>query len=248
MKRNLLILVIILLIGFIVNSCGGDEENECSICKNGQHCYTHCVNEYCNVHDCKNHNKNECPICNPICNLGAHLGIDETCNGNNCTLQDYRTAEQKVTFPKEINRYGAKSNYTDQELRDTADKIIAAFGYAKESFANDEAIYNQLLDAITRVCVTKAENGRYTWDLTTLGFDPNVGMEWIGSRIPRVIDGTGLALAVCAYDIIVLQPVDNVHVRMANGKKLKECFLIFEVIKCQFQNVIIVNNIGRVNC
>jgi len=66
MKRNLLILVIILLIGFITNSCS-DDENGCSICKNGQHCNTHCVIENCPVHDCKNHSKSACDVCNPKC-------------------------------------------------------------------------------------------------------------------------------------------------------------------------------------
>jgi len=80
MKRNLLILVIILLIGFIVNTCS--DENECSFCKNGQHCYIHCIIVNCPVHDCKNHNKSACDVCNPKCkNDHAYLAIDDPCGG-----------------------------------------------------------------------------------------------------------------------------------------------------------------------
>jgi len=91
MKRNLLILVIILLIGFIVNSCG-DDENECSICKSGHHCYTHCVNENCNVHDCENHNKSACDVCNPKCKCPEgtihFIGdIMQCASENNCNCE-----------------------------------------------------------------------------------------------------------------------------------------------------------------
>jgi len=172
MKRNLLILVIILLIGFIVNSCGDDEESECSICKSGQHCYTHCVNENCNVHDCENHNINECPVCNPICNLGAHLGIDETCNGNNCTLQDHRNAAQKIAFPdngvgRPIYRYGKLSNYNisdPKEIEKTVDMIIDIFTGEGGLYGRGESIYNRINDNIDKLCVTKTSGDYgYTW-------------------------------------------------------------------------------------
>jgi len=48
MKRNLLILVIILLIGFIVNSCGGDEK-EPPACNLGEHLG---IGETCNGTNC----------------------------------------------------------------------------------------------------------------------------------------------------------------------------------------------------
>jgi len=133
MKKNLLILVIVLLVGIIVNSCSDNEKEP------------------------------------PICNLGEHLGIGETCNGTNCTLKDYRTAEQKVSFPKEIYRYGRESNYTAEELRDTADKIIAEFKELKDGGTDCDAI----MAKIAKLCVVQAANGGYTWDGTTFGLDPD---------------------------------------------------------------------------
>jgi len=91
MKRNLLILVIILLIGFITNSCS-DDENECSFCKNGQHCNTHCVIENCPVHDCKNHNKSACDVCNQKCKCPEDTihfigDIMQCASENNCNCE-----------------------------------------------------------------------------------------------------------------------------------------------------------------
>ena len=77
--KKLWILTIILVSGFIVNSCGGNEDNSCPTCENGQHCETHCVNENCNVHDCKNHNVIACDECTPkytvtfISNSGTNI-------------------------------------------------------------------------------------------------------------------------------------------------------------------------------
>ena len=65
-KNKLWVLPIILFIGFIVNSCDGVEDNECPNCKSG-HCFTHCVNENCPVHDCNNHNIIACDVCTPKC-------------------------------------------------------------------------------------------------------------------------------------------------------------------------------------
>ena len=222
MKRNLLILAIVLLIGFIVNSCGGDEENECSICKNGQHCYTHCVNENCPVHDCKNHKKNECSICSPICNLGEHLGIGETCNGINCTLQDYRTSKQKASFPKEINRYGKASNYTDAELRTTADKIIAAFDKIIADANGEIEARDNILPKISKLYVVKAANSHYTWIGTDFGADPSTTVAVIEGRLYGIENGSILPASVASDIIVQLQPAN--YIRMANGKKQTEQF------------------------
>jgi hypothetical protein len=224
MKRNLLILVIILLIGFIVNSCGGDEENECSICNSGQHCYTHCVNENCPVHDCNNHNKNECTICNPLCNLGEHLGVGETCNGTNCTLKDYRTAAQKISFPKEIYRYSAEVNYPGTELRDTADKIVAAFEQIVVNANGEIAARDDILEKIGKLYVVKSSDtgntGRYTWDGTDFGADPLISQARVEIWLERIGTGT-LNNVDIAGDIImqtaVLQSANNV--RISKGKK-----------------------------
>jgi len=97
------------------------------------------------------------------CNLGAHLGIGETCTGTNCTLQDYRTEEQKLTFPKAINRYGKESNYTSQQLRTTADNIVAGYNTLNTTQKNN------LMSKVSQFCVTNAQNGYYTWDGSIFG-------------------------------------------------------------------------------
>jgi len=178
MKRIWLVLAIILLIGFIVNSCS-DEEKE-----------------------------------PPVCNLGAHLGIGETCNGNNCILQDYRTAEQKATFPKEINRYGKKTNYSDTELRQTTDKIVAAFDKIA-SDNGDKVLYDIVLSKIGKLYVVKAANGYYTWNKTDFGADPAATMEIISGRL--VLTASSLPEASIASGLAQLQPVSDI--RLAKGKK-----------------------------
>ena len=194
MKRNWLILIIILLIGFIVNSCIGDEEKECSICKSGQHCYTHCVNENCNVHDCKNHNKNECPICNPICNLGEHLGIGETCNGINCTLKDYRTVDMKDEshndyFQWSIYRVGALSNYgtNGADLTATVPNILA--GYKGVSVG---LVPYLKASSLSEIHIThNAPYGYYYWvGNGPLGIQKNLEQWEIGGYLGDIAVGT----------------------------------------------------------
>jgi len=160
MKRNLLILVIIMLIGFIVNSCG-DEEKE-----------------------------------PPVCNLGAHLGIDETCNGNNCTLQDHRNVAQKIAFPdngvgRPIYRYGKLSNYNisdPKEIEKTVDMIIDVFTGEGGLLSRGELIYNAINDNIDKLCVTKSEDGTWTWggDVTVLGVDPAAAASLLKNRFARI--------------------------------------------------------------
>ena len=140
------------------------------------------------------------------CTLGAHLGIGETCSGTSCTLQDYRTPAQAASFPKPIYRYGKTVNYTAEELRNTADGIIAAFEAVKDLSNAEE--YNAIMAAIARLCVTQAANNRYTWDGETLGADPDTPsvVDYMGARIPRVIEANPmypLAQADHASDIIV---------------------------------------------
>jgi hypothetical protein len=159
MKRNLLVLAVILLIGFIVNSCGG-EENECSICKNGQHCNTHCVNENCPVHDCKNHNKNECSICNPICNLGEHLGIGEICNGSNCSLQNYNTSTGVNAFPKPIYRVGPVTDFNASVLAKTVDDVMETYTENTMGFDGLDKINFEKNMSYVQIYKT---GGYYTW-------------------------------------------------------------------------------------
>ena len=74
--KKLWILTIILVLGFIVNSCGGDEENACQTCKNEQHCEIHCVDQNCIVHDCKNHDVIDCDICTPKITVTKNVVVE----------------------------------------------------------------------------------------------------------------------------------------------------------------------------
>jgi len=111
--------------------------------------------------------------------IDDHLGVDEICwsGKEDCGLEDYRTDEQKETFPRPIYRYGAKSNYTEEELRDTSDKIIAAFEQIITN-AGDVEARDQILEKITKLYVAKAANtavnGRYTWNGTDFGADSSI--------------------------------------------------------------------------
>jgi len=102
------------------------------------------------------------------CNLGVHLGIGETCTGSACTLQDYRTDEQKLTFPKEIYRYGKEVNYTTQELRTTADNIVGGY-----NMIGTQETKNAVIAGADKICVTKAANSGYTWDGSVFGVHIN---------------------------------------------------------------------------
>ena len=137
----------------------------------------------------------------------AHRGIGETCpGGDECGLQDYRTVTQKISFPKEIYRYGAKTNYTDVELRDTADKIVAAFEQIVNNAGGEIEARDNILDKIGKLYVVKAANttitGGYTWDGTDFGADPLIADSILRIRLQSIAVGT-LQDAGMANDIIV---------------------------------------------
>ena len=158
------------------------------------------------MHDCKNHNKNECSICNPICNLGEHLGIGETCNGNNCTLQDHRNAAQKISYPdngvgRPIYRYGKLSNYNisdPKEIEKTIDMIIEIFTGTEGLLNRGEGIYNNINNNIDKLCVTKSEDGTWTWggDGTVLGVDPAADASLLKNRFARINPANSLNLDI----------------------------------------------------
>jgi len=108
-------------------------------------------------------------------------------------LQDYRTAEQKLSFPKEINRYGKASNYTAEQLRQTADNIITAFENLKTD--SGQAKYDNVMSKISRLCVTIAANTtpgtpgyNYTWDGSIFGVHVTSNTSIIQARLNQIYD------------------------------------------------------------
>ena len=75
-SKKLWILAIILVLGFIANSCGSNGDNGCPTCENGQHCETHCVDHNCIIHDCKNHDVIECDICTPKITVTKNVVVE----------------------------------------------------------------------------------------------------------------------------------------------------------------------------
>jgi len=221
MKRNLLILVNIMLIGFVVNSCGDDEKEP------------------------------------PVCNLGAHLGIDETCNGNNCTLQDHRNEAQRIAFPdngvgRPIYRYGKLSNYNisdPKEIEKTVDKIIEIFTRTIEIspgiaglLSRGEKIYDRINANIDKLCVTKSEDGTWTWggDGTVLGVDPAADASNLMNRFARIDPSNSMDLDVKSpvANLTQLQPVSNI--RLTKGKKQTEHFTFISDSICNLSYTTVV--------
>jgi len=202
MKRNLLILVIILLIGFIVNSCG-DEEKE-----------------------------------TPVCNLGAHLGIGETCNGSNCSLQNYNTSTGTNAFPKPIYRVGPVGDFNANALTKTVNDIMIT--YTDPSIlgltTGHKMLVNQRLDFVQ----IHKEGGDYTWKDKVLGLRAGLDADYIGMYIYDIASSAGLTPTA------QLQPSNDIH--LAKGKKQKEQFYVVTIIKGKFLNAIIINNHRIVNC
>jgi len=163
-----------------------------------------------------------------------HLGIDETCpQSTECGLQDYRTAEQKAVFPKEINRYGKAKYYTDAELKKAVADIISIFNQIET--ASTPSYYDGIVAAIDKLCVVQSSgtnvlNTNYTWNKTLkiLGVDPDAtatDIDWLVGRLPRLNpgDGRGIDEVAPAGNLLTqLQPASNV--RMAKGKKSTERF------------------------
>ena len=121
-----------------------------------------------------------------LCALGAHLGIGESCTGTSCSLQDYRTEAQKASFSKAINRYGKESNYTAQQLRTTADNIVTAFGNFRTG--QGQAKYDNVMSKISKLCVTLAASGNYTWDGSTFGAHVTITTSSIQARLDQIYD------------------------------------------------------------
>ena len=122
-KNKFWILAIILLMGFIVNSCDGDDDNYCPICKSDQHCYTHCVNENCPIHNCENHNIFACDICTPKC---EHKGwaIDdeaEPCGKYGCIC-----GPKVYCYINSIPVYRVKA-VSDEQMSGVFEKLEAAY-------------------------------------------------------------------------------------------------------------------------
>jgi len=190
MKRNLLILVIILLIGFIVNSCG-DEEKE-----------------------------------PPVCNLGAHLGIEETCNGSNCSLQNYNTSTGEDAFPVPIYRVGALSDFQNAPATPeaTASHIIAT--YAIQGDTDKKAIKDGVPDKgvkLTFVHICKDTIGPtpypFEWNKTILVLQADI-LSTLGSVLRNIAAGN----LPTNPSIAQLQPASDI--RLAKGKKSTEQFPI----------------------
>ena len=101
------------------------------------------------------------------CNLGAHLGIGETCTGTSCTLQDYNTSTGPNAFPKPIYRVGAVSNFDANVLAKTVDDIMTT--YTNPSLLGmDQASKNRISERLLHVEIYKA-GGNYTWKNKVLG-------------------------------------------------------------------------------
>ena len=177
MKRNLLILAIVLLIGFIVNSCD-DEEKE-----------------------------------PPVCNLGEHLGIGETCNGTNCSLQNYNTSTGANTFPKPIYRVGAKGN-NGATLTSTASAIVDAYntkiaapgGSVKTRFDNS---------GLTEIQMYLGGTTNYTWSGSggILGIRAGAFEIWM-------IEDLGTTGGLDKRPVAQLQPAS--YIRLMKGMKQTE--------------------------
>jgi len=171
MKRNWLVLAIILLIGFIVNSCGDDEKEP------------------------------------PICNLGAHLGIGETCNGNNCSLQNYNTSTGANAFPKPIYRVGKEGN-NETTFTNTAIAIVSAYN-GLDPMAKGDFNSKGLTEVHMHI------GGKY--------------YTWSGSGILEIQAGNNELIEDVIYDlgtptgllIAQLQPASNI-IRFVKGKKQTE--------------------------
>ena len=129
----------------------------------------------------------------PVCNLGAHLGIGETCNGTSCTLQDYRTENAKNFshadyFPVPINRVGAESNFTSGTLTSAAGNVISAHNGLSTTDKNNIKdgvpagklsavhIYNNL--------------GSYKWNGNILGIKINETIIMIDTYLGAIASGS----------------------------------------------------------
>ena len=166
---------------------------------------------------------NECPICNPICNLGEHLGIGETCNGTNCTFKDYRTVDMKNEshndyFQWPIYRVGAESHYQEIELTTTVGNILTAFkgldplselpNLKNSSLKQVHITYNAPSGLLEIVL------GKYTWNGSILGIQKGNASILIKECMIDISNGFMLHAQ--------LQPASDI--RLTKGKKSTEQF------------------------
>jgi len=145
-----------------------------------------------------------------LCALGAHLGIGESCTGTDCTLEDYRTPAQIFTFPKEINRYGKASNYTTEQLRQTADNIVEGY-----NLVSPASVQSAAMSKIGKICVTKAQNNAYTWDGSIFGVHVNRSETNVRTLIGDISD-SNLPVAYPVAGLTSAQPANTI--RLAAGK------------------------------
>jgi len=170
-----------------------------------------------------------------------HLGIDESaCLGSDragdakCGLQDHRNAAQKLAFPDDgvgrpIYRYGKLSNYNisdPKEIEKTVDMIIDIFTGTGGLLSRGEFTYNAINDNIDKLCVTKSEDGTWTWggDGTVLGVDPAASASQLKNRFARIEPGnpTNLDIKEPVAGLAQLQQALNRVIFMAGNEKAKQ--------------------------
>ena len=164
-----------------------------------------------------------------------HLGIDETCpKSTECGLQDHRNAAQKIAFPdngvgRPIYRYGKLSNYNisdPKEIEKTVDKIIDIFTGEEGLLSIGESTYNSINDNIDKLCVTKSEDGTWTWagNGTVLGVDFNADVGLLKTQFQRIDPGASRDLATKSpvANLTQLQQALNRVIFMAGNEKAQQ--------------------------
>jgi len=131
MKRNLLILVIILLIGFIVNSCGDDEKKSSCECNPKQH------NE---GESCCNGNGCNCIIIlNCICPADTLHLISENCRGPlNCEC------DLNVVGVRASNGIAITNRQNVANFNDMVDEVNSALAHTMLSTTQKAYIKNNI--------------------------------------------------------------------------------------------------------
>jgi len=130
MKRNLLILVIILLIGFITNSCGDEEKISSCECNPKQHnegesC---CIGNGCNC----------IIILNCVCPAGTFHLVGENCRGSlNCECELNVAGVRSDNGIPITNRLGFADITTVVGRINGGIDALAAVGYSADTLKNN---------------------------------------------------------------------------------------------------------------